>query len=158
MTKKQKAKDAQPASEETSHVLGIISSLFTHIASESVERIRLLTKFVEKNYEKVDKLLDIRDAAKSRLKATEKQIDTEKQELLASGEEIDQDQESLWYLSRLDGGLFTLQTVDYILAWIIMEDDGVRLAYCMVSQTLLTVISDSNPRASDAETQKRRPR
>ena len=33
--------------------------------------------------------------------------------------------EDLWYLRRLDGGLFTLQTVDYILAWISMEDDGV---------------------------------
>ena len=32
----------------------------------------------------------------------------------------------MWYLRRLDGGLFTLQTVDYILAWISMEDDGVR--------------------------------
>jgi hypothetical protein len=34
---------------------------------------------VEKEYEKVDKLLDIRDNAKSRLKATERQIETEKQ-------------------------------------------------------------------------------
>ncbi len=34
----------------------------------------------------------------------------------------------LWYLRRLDGGLFTLQTVDYILAWIVMEDDGVCLS------------------------------
>jgi hypothetical protein len=31
-----------------------------------------------------------------------------------------------FYLRRLDGGLFTLQTLDYILAWIAMEDDGVR--------------------------------
>lgn len=37
---------------------------------------------------------------------------------------------NLWYLRRLDGGLFTLQTVDYILAWIIMEDDGVSGQPC----------------------------
>lgn len=36
--------------------------------------------------------------------------------------------EDLWYLRRLEGGLFTLQTVDYILGWICMEDDGVRTA------------------------------
>lgn len=36
-------------------------------------------------------------------------------------------EEDRWYLSRLDGGLFQLQTVDYILAWIAMEDDGVRI-------------------------------
>lgn len=33
-----------------------------------------------------------------------------------------------WYIRRLDGGLFTLQLVDYIIAWIIMEDDGVGLS------------------------------
>lgn len=47
--------------------------------------------------------------------------------------------EDLWYLRRLDGGLFTLQTVDYILAWIVMEDDGVHLplaTYLLVALTL----------------------
>lgn len=38
--------------------------------------------------------------------------------------------QDLWYLRRLEGGLFTLQTVDYILAWLAMEDDGVSLQYC----------------------------
>lgn len=47
------------------------------------------------------------------------------QEILAQGEEIDSEEEDMWYLRRLDSGLFTLQTVDYILAWIVMEDDGV---------------------------------
>lgn len=35
------------------------------------------------------------------------------------------DLEEMTYLRRLDGGLFTLQTVDYILAWLMVEDDGV---------------------------------
>jgi beta-catenin-like protein 1 len=35
------------------------------------------------------------------------------------------DAEEAFYLQRLDGGLFTLQTVDYILAWVVLEDDGV---------------------------------
>ena len=43
----------------------------------------------------------------------------------ADGEDVE-DMQDMWYLRRLDGGLFTLQTVDYILAWISMEDDGVR--------------------------------
>jgi hypothetical protein len=33
----------------------------------------------------------------------------------------------MFYLRRLEGGLFTLQMIDFILAWLIMEDDGVRL-------------------------------
>ena len=47
------------------------------------------------------------------------------QELHADEEEIGPEEEDMWYLRRLDGGLFTQQTVDYILAWIAMEDDGV---------------------------------
>lgn len=38
---------------------------------------------------------------------------------------IELEDEDQFYLRRLDGGLFTLQTLDYILAWIGMEDDGV---------------------------------
>ncbi|CAK5275538.1 unnamed protein product [Mycena citricolor] len=123
--KKQKS-GAAPASEDVSHSLGILSSLFSNLPSDSTARIRLLAKFVEKNYEKVDKLLEIRDGATGRLKVVEKEIAAERDELLADGEEIGADEEDTWYLRKLDGGLFTLQTVDYILAWIAMEDDGVR--------------------------------
>ncbi|KAI0089316.1 DUF1716-domain-containing protein [Irpex rosettiformis] len=111
--------------EDISHTLGIVSSLFTNLASESVARIRLLAKFVENTYEKADKLLEIRDAAHTRLQEVEKEITAEKRDLEGEGEKVDQDTEDLWYLRRLDGGLFTLQTVDYILAWIAMEDDGI---------------------------------
>lgn len=47
------------------------------------------------------------------------------QELLAQGEDLE-GTEDLFLLRRMDGGLFTLQTIDVILAWVIMEDDGVR--------------------------------
>ncbi|PCH41028.1 DUF1716-domain-containing protein [Wolfiporia cocos MD-104 SS10] len=124
-SKKQKAHASAPASEDTSHTLGIVSSLFSNLPSDSPARIRLLAKFVENSYEKTEKLLEIRDAAQGRLKIVDKEIDAEKQ-LLAEGEEIGPEEEDLWYLRRLDGGLFTLQTVDYILAWIVMEDDGIR--------------------------------
>jgi beta-catenin-like protein 1 len=48
------------------------------------------------------------------------------QELLAEGEDVDAEEDG-WYLRRLDAGLFTLQNVDYILAWVSMEDDGVSI-------------------------------
>ena len=77
-SKKQKANPSAPASEETSHILGIIASLFTNLASESPARVRLLTKFVETNYEKVDRLLDVRESVRVRLKTVEKIIEEEK--------------------------------------------------------------------------------
>lgn len=77
-SKKQIASGGTSTSEDTSHILGILSSLFSNIASETPARVRLLTKFVENNYEKVDKLLEIRDNAQSRLSAVEAEIGDEK--------------------------------------------------------------------------------
>lgn len=54
----------------------------------------------------------------------DQEIDAEKEALLKAADKIG-GEEDAWYLRRLDGGLYTLQTVDYILAWITMEDDGV---------------------------------
>ncbi|KIP10420.1 hypothetical protein PHLGIDRAFT_125614 [Phlebiopsis gigantea 11061_1 CR5-6] len=119
------SKKNKTQNEDISHTLGIVSSLFSNLASDSPARIRLLTKFVENTYEKVDKLLEIRDSAQGRLKEVEEEIETEKKELAAEGEQIEAGMDDLWYLRRLEGGLFTLQTVDYILAWVAMEDDGI---------------------------------
>jgi len=40
--------------------------------------MRLLTKFVETNYEKVDRLLDVRESVRVRLRTAEKMIEEEK--------------------------------------------------------------------------------
>ena len=77
-SKKQKANAAHAASEDTAHTLGIVSSLLSNLASDSPARIRLLAKFVENSYEKPEKLLEIRDAARTRLKATDKELEDEK--------------------------------------------------------------------------------
>ncbi|KAG6816922.1 hypothetical protein H0H87_001624 [Tephrocybe sp. NHM501043] len=122
--RKQKSTTNLPPSEDTGHILGVVSSLFSNIASDSPARIRLLSKFVESNYEKVDKLLEIRDGARTRLKVVDAEIATETKETLDEDERSEL--ETTWYLRRLDGGLYTLQTVDYILAWVVMEDDGIR--------------------------------
>ncbi|KAH9179717.1 DUF1716-domain-containing protein [Lactarius sanguifluus] len=126
--KKQKGAAQTPGPEETTHTLGILSSLFTNLPSDSPARIRLLAKFVESNYEKTDKLLDIRTSAQARLAVVDRDIDTEKKALLEADEGAG-NEEDAWYLRRLDGGLYTLQTVDYILAWIVMEDDGVSTVH-----------------------------
>jgi beta-catenin-like protein 1 len=122
--KRQKSPLQVSAPEDTAHTLGILSSLFTNLPSDSPARIRLLAKFVDNNYEKTDKLLDIATSAQTRLVVVDREIDAEKEALLKAAEETG-GEEDAWYLRRLDGGLYTLQTVDYILAWIIMEDDGV---------------------------------
>lgn len=77
VSKKHTTNGAPSASEDTSHILGIVSSLFSNLASESPARVRLLAKFVENNYEKADKLLEIRDNAHGRLIAVDAEINKE---------------------------------------------------------------------------------
>lgn len=79
-------------------------------------------------------------------------IDEEGEEALTS------DVEDGFYNRRLDGGLFTLQTVDYILAWLMMEDDGVSSlrilfpaqVHCFHPPTH----TDSKPCIADIESQR----
>ena len=71
-----------PASEDLSHILGIISSLLSNLPSESPSRIRLLAKFVEADYEKVDKLIELRDIARKRLNLTEAEVEADRQVFL----------------------------------------------------------------------------
>lgn len=66
------------------------------------QRQRLLSKFTENDYEKVDRLMELH------FKYLEKVEEVEKE----AREEEDEEES---YLRRLDGGLFTLQLVDYVL-------------------------------------------
>ncbi len=98
---------------EMEHILSLISSLWTSLESDSPPRLRLLTKFVEKEYEKVDRLVELRAELMGRMEKAEQEA-----------EEEDEDEDDK-YLRKLEGGLGGLQQVDYIIAWICMEDDGV---------------------------------
>ncbi|CDZ98759.1 Uncharacterized conserved protein [Phaffia rhodozyma] len=120
------SKKSHVSAEDNEHILGILVSLFTNLASESQSRMRLLAKFIEGDYEKVDRLLELREEAEGRLTVVEREIEKEKQSTYNAGQEVDVEDEVMFYLRRLEGGLFTLQNIDYILAWLIMEDDGAK--------------------------------
>lgn len=77
-SRKLKTRTLTSTSEETGHILGIISSLLSNLSTDSTPRIRLLTKLVERNYEKPDKLLELREHALDRLKVAEKRIAVER--------------------------------------------------------------------------------
>jgi len=74
----------------------------------------------------VDRLLDVRESVRVRLKMVERTIEEEKKEMQRKGEDIGEEEDDEWYSQKLEGGLFTLQIVDYIIGWICMEDDGIR--------------------------------
>lgn len=107
----------------TEHLLGILSSLLRSLPADSAERIRLLAKFVEKDYEKLSRLVQIRRDYASRLSPIDQVIAEERAHLPPEEQE---DRADAWFSRRLDAGLFSLQTVDVILAWLVAEDSGAR--------------------------------
>ncbi|KAI1086451.1 DUF1716-domain-containing protein [Rostrohypoxylon terebratum] len=105
----------------TELLISIFGSMLRLLPADSDERIRALAKFVEKDYEKTTKLVRIRRDYAARMNEVEREIEEEKKTL--DGDWFKEDE---WFLRRLDAGLFCLQTIDVILAWLIAEDDGAR--------------------------------
>ena len=111
----------QQDGQTTEHLLGIFSSLLRSLPANSSERIRTLAKFVEKDYEKLGKLVKLRRDYAARVAVVANEIRNEQTKMDAEEREEMADE---WDSRRLDAGLFCLQTIDVILAWLVAEDDG----------------------------------
>ncbi len=127
----------------TEHLVGIFASLLRRLPADSPERVRTLAKFVEKDYEKTARLVELRHAYAARVAAADEAIRAERrqhqqeeearrrrQKKTTTAEEAeeqrrrDEEMADGWFSRRLDAGLFTLQTIDVILAWLVAEDGG----------------------------------
>lgn len=113
-----KSKSSPTTHEDTEHLLSLISSLFTSLTSDSPSRLRLIAKFIEGEYEKIDRLIELREDIEARVEVASSELKE-----VAGEEEVDEDE---LYLEKLDKGLFSLQLCDYAIGWLCMEDDGVR--------------------------------
>lgn len=100
-----------------------MAALLSNLESDSIPRIRVLKKFIEDDYAKLDRLLSLRTILVNRIQKREKELAAERDDLEIQGLELD-DVEI--YLNRLEAGLLSLQLADYVLAWVCMEDDGAR--------------------------------
>ena len=103
------------------HLVEIFASMLRLLPANSAERIRTLAKFVEKDYEKITKLIKFRRDYVARLSLAEQQNDAEKAVTSVDDRET---AELEWLSRRIDAGLFTLQTIDTVLAWLVAEDTG----------------------------------
>ena len=102
----------------TEHLLNIFASMLRSLPAESAERIRTLAKFVEKDYEKTEKLVKLRRDYAARVGAADENMTPPEREA---------DRDGLVRFSlRLEEGLFSLETIDEILAWLVAEDDGAK--------------------------------
>ncbi|KAL1878207.1 hypothetical protein Daus18300_002124 [Diaporthe australafricana] len=116
-----KSRDNNKATVE--HLVGIFSWMLRLLPANSSERIRLLVKFVEKDFEKTEKLVKLRRDFSARLRLVDETM--RKEQKGRAADEHDTDLEERFF-RRLDAGLFLLQSIDLVLAWLIAEDDGAR--------------------------------
>ncbi|KAI8148878.1 Catenin-beta-like protein [Fennellomyces sp. T-0311] len=110
-------------SEDEEHITCIILSLMRNLSQNDVQRIRLIKKFTEDDYEKIDRLLEMKQAYEAKDQRVREEIEKEKEGL---DEEDIEDLQDDFYLRRLDAGLFTLQRVCLMVAALSKEDQGIR--------------------------------
>lgn len=111
--------------EVTEHILGILASLLRSLPGNSESRFRVLAKFLEKDFEKITKLITLRREYVGRVATFDAKLKDRKRGL-SKEEQEELDQENI--PSRLDEGLYCLERIDAILAWLIAEDEGAKKA------------------------------
>ncbi|RKU46708.1 hypothetical protein DL546_009018 [Coniochaeta pulveracea] len=132
----------KPDNETTEHLLSIFSWMLRLLPANSAERIRTLAKFMEKDYEKTSKLTKLRREYLARVGAVEQQMRQESGGKKPEGD----DGEEKWLSRRMEAGLFQLQTINVILAWLIAEDDGAR-------EKIQTLLADHDEAFQDLRVQ-----
>ncbi|PRW61313.1 beta-catenin 1 [Chlorella sorokiniana] len=113
---KVKRKDESAAGEEEERTVSIIASLLNQCTKQS-RRDRVAAKFVEAEFEKCDRLMEIYDRYEGRVAAEEAR-------LAEADEDLDEDDV---LLARMDAGLYTLQQCALVVGalWLV-GDQGVR--------------------------------
>lgn len=116
-TPKKHKKRVMTTDEHEEHVCSIISSMLKNCKAS--QRQRLLAKFTENEYEKVDRLLELHMKYLEKVETIDKELDEQ------GGDDEEEDDEAI-YLKRLSGGLFTLQLIDYIVLEISSTADAIK--------------------------------
>jgi beta-catenin-like protein 1 len=118
-------KTKKPDPEQTEHILGLFASLLRSLPGNSDSRFRLLAKFLEKDYEKTIKLVTLRRDYVTRLAA----FDAKQKDRRRGMSKVEQDELELENIpTRFSEGLYCLERIDAVLAWLIAEDDGAKKA------------------------------
>ncbi|XP_055638811.1 beta-catenin-like protein 1 [Toxorhynchites rutilus septentrionalis] len=126
-TPKRNKKRLLSTEEHEEHVVSIVASMLRNC--KGAQRQRLLTKFTENDFEKVERLMELHFKYLEKVELVDRDIDQQ----MNGGEEEDED---ATYLKRLSGGLFTLQLIDYIVLEISSTD--------VVKQRILQILNLRN--------------
>jgi beta-catenin-like protein 1 len=122
-TPKKNKKRSLSTEEYEEHLCSIISSMLRN--TKGGQKQRLLAKFVENDFEKVDRLMELHLKYLDKVHSIDREIENQKKN--QDEEDEDEDIEEANYLKRLSGGLFTLQLVDYVILEIVISPDGQKI-------------------------------
>lgn len=120
------------AEEHEEHVVSIVASLMKNCRSGG-HRQRLMAKFVENDYEKVERLMELHFKYLGRVSETERLMEEDRR----NNEDFEDDEDAI-YLKRLSGGLFTLQHVDYLVVDISSSAPAASVA---IKQRVLQILN-----------------
>lgn len=85
--------------------------------------MRVLLKFTEDDFEKVDRLIEMKEQYENKDETVKNELENAKKTL---DQEDYEDFEADFYVRRLDAGLFTLQRVCLLIAALSEENKGIR--------------------------------
>ncbi|XP_071625470.1 beta-catenin-like protein 1 [Temnothorax longispinosus] len=100
------------AEDDEKHVISIIASLLKNCKGQ--QRQTLLSYFTENDYEKVNRLMELHFKYLEKVEEVRKKVEEVKKKVEEVNGKDDEDEEEL-YSRRLDGRLFILQLIDYVL-------------------------------------------
>ena len=117
----------QQENQTIEHLLGIFASLLRLLPGGSAERIRTLAKFMEKDYGKIEKLVNLRRDYASRVSPVEQAIEKERKNYSKDEQEVMAPE---WLSRRFDAGLFSIQVCSLlVIPSVILSEKLTALAY-----------------------------
>ena len=115
----------QQEGQNIEHLLGIFASLLRLLPGGSAPRIRALAKFMEKDYEKIEKLIKLRREYAARVSPVEQAIEKERKGLSQDDQDF---MAGEWLSRRFDAGLFSLQVCSiFTLCFLLVEAHGLLM-------------------------------
>ena len=117
----------QQENQTIEHLLGIFASLLRLLPGGSAERIRTLAKFMEKDYGKIEKLVNLRRDYASRVSPIEQVIEKERKNYSKDEQEV---MATEWLSRRFDAGLFSIQVGSLLFFLsVVLSEKLTALAY-----------------------------
>ena len=111
------------------HLVSVLGALLRHCSGSAKQRV--LSKFVERDHEKADRLLELHFNYQDRLKAADQRLARDPLQRQLMREQPEAAEEEL-FLRRLEAGLFTLQQVDSLIVQVFAEADYASSKLCVV--------------------------